>query len=130
MKINPLTVAKFAVSAVVGMGTHKIVSGFIKNNTPDPKNLLDKVTILAAGWVVSGIATTATKKYADETVDDLVKQATDLYTTIQVKSKLARVNRGESTLLQEGLDPEKFYTCADGKWHPIEEKTDDTSDNS
>jgi len=107
IKLDAVKIAKFAISGIVGMGTHRIVSGFIKNNVA-PETLIDKVTVLGASWVVSGIATTATKKYADETVDQVVEATKEIYTKLQENTKLGRINRGESTFEQENLDSNNF----------------------
>lgn len=112
---NALSAVKFVASSLVGVGTGKIVSGIIKNNVT-PETLLDKVTVLGAAWVIGGMATKATKTFTDETIDDVAKGVSGVVAALKLKSKIDKVNRGESTIEEEGLDPEKY------QWDPIEKK--------
>lgn len=120
MNLNALAVVKFVASGVVGIGTGKIVGKIIKNNVT-PETLIDKVTVLAAGWVIAGIATNATKKYTDDMVDDVVKAATVVVDKVKTDNKLNRINRFESTFEKEGLDPSKFKRNDSDKWVPIKD---------
>jgi hypothetical protein len=128
MQFNALSVAKLVTSTVVGVGAGKIVKNIIKHNVDAPETLIDKVSLLAGGWVLSGIVTTATKKYTDEAIDDIAKTVVNLKKALQLKSKIDRINRGESTIAGEGLDPQKYH------WDPVTsrvvtlvEETDETA---
>ncbi len=116
---NALSVIKFAASAVVGVGTAKIVGKVIKDHVT-PETLIDKVTVTAAAWVISGIATTATKKYVNETVDDIATTVTETIDNFKVDGKLGRINREESTFEQEGLSSNDFVLDIESdKWKRI-----------
>lgn len=115
-----LSAVKFAVSGIVGMGTAKVVSGIVKNNV-SAENLVDKVTILSATWVLSGVVTTASKKYTNDMIDDVAKSITDVLGQLKAKAKLNRINRGESTFVDEGLDQTRFRKEND-QWVPISDK--------
>ncbi len=112
---NALSVVKFAVSGVVGIGTSKIVGQILKTHVT-AETLIDKVTITAAAWVIGGIACKATKTYADDTIDDVVATATHYVDEFKLGSKLARINREESTFEEEGLDKNFFVKNPGGKW--------------
>lgn len=118
MRFNALKVIKFVASGVVGIGTGKIVSGIIKSHVT-PETLIDKTSITAAAWVISGMATKATKKYTDDAIDDVAKIITDYIDDFKTQAKLNRINNDESTFEQEGLDSEKFEKNDDGKWQKI-----------
>lgn len=125
MKINALSVAKFAVSAVVGIGTGKIVEKAIKNIVT-PEKLLDKVGVTAATWVISAMAAEATKKYTDAMVDDAVEAVMTIVRDYKNNQKLNLINAGLSTFEQEGLDQARFRRNESGHWVPIsQEEYDD-----
>lgn len=107
MQFNTLSVVKLAVSSVIGFGTGKIITNVVKNNVR-PETVIDKVTVIAAAWVISGIATTATKKYTNDMIDDVAESATELIGKFKHSAKLGRINRDESTFEKEGLDPEEY----------------------
>lgn len=115
MSFSKLSAAKFVVSGVVGIGTGKIVGKIIKAHVT-PETIIDKVTTTAAAWVIAAIATERTKKYTDDVIDDIANQATLVIDKFKTSEKLARVNRGESTIEKEGLDPTKFRQGSDGRW--------------
>lgn len=115
---NALSVAKVVISGVVGVGTGKIVAKIIKNNV-NPETLLDKVTITAAAWVIGAVTTEYTKKYTDDTIDNVVKLATETIDKFKLGAKLNRIEREESTFEDEGLNRDDFTRGADDKWHPI-----------
>lgn len=117
MQFNTLSVVKFAVSSVIGFGTGKIITNVVKNNVR-PETVVDKVTVIAAAWVISGIATTATKKYTNDMIDDAVEGATELIGKFKQSAKLGRINRGESTFKDENLN-ENDFEKVDDKWVPI-----------
>lgn len=117
---NALSVLKFAASGVVAIGTSKIVGQVIKTHVTT-ETLIDKVTVTAAAWVLSGVVTTATKDYTNKTIDDIAGSISEVISKQKVALKLARINRGESTFEQEGLDASKFHKKDDQKWYPIVE---------
>lgn len=117
MNFNATSVVKFVASGIVGMGTGKIVSAVIKDHVK-PETLIDKVSIVAASFVISGIATKATKKYTDETIDETIGNVTKAIVKFKTDGKLAKINRGESTIEDEGLDEDKFEWTPEGKLVP------------
>ena len=117
MKINPLSLAKFAASAIVGIGTGKIVGAIIKDAVK-PEKLIEKITVGAASWVIAGIATEATKKYTNEMIDDVAKAVNAVVDTVKLNGKINRVNAGLSTLEEEGLNQAEFEKNDEGKWVP------------
>lgn len=123
MQFNKIAVAKFLASAVVGIGTGKIVGKIIKNNI-QPETLLDKVTVTAAAWVIAAIATERTKKYTDDTIDSVVKSTNDAIYKIKTTQKLGRISRGESTFEDEGLKESDFTKNDKGGWVIAEVKKD------
>ncbi len=116
MGFNALTAIKFGVSAIVGMGTGKIVAKVIKEHAP-MDTLIDKVTVTAAAWAISGMAVTATKKYTNETIDQTAETIATVVEKVKTNAKLSRINRNESTFEAEGLDETLFVKEADGMWH-------------
>jgi len=125
MSFNALGLVKLAASGVVGIGTGKIIGQIIKNNVAAPETMLDKVTVTAAAWVIGGVVTTATKKYTNETIDEVAGAVTGMFEKFRLDARLGRVNRGESTLVEEGLDPTQFEQDSEtGHWQkktPVEE---------
>lgn len=81
-KTAVVKIVKFVVTALVGIGTKKIVEAIIDNNI-EPDKLYGKVTVNTASWVITGMATESTKNYTDAKVDELfatwlkVKEVTD-----------------------------------------------------
>lgn len=125
MAITKLGVAKFIASGIVGLGTGKIVRDIIKENVT-PKTLVDKVAIAAATWAIAGIATKQAKKHTDEWVDDAFETITMIKSRFELKQKVNRLNRGESTLEDEGLTLEQVRQNDEGKWEiNDEEKTEE-----
>lgn len=128
MSFSKLAVAKFVASGVVALGTSKIVKSVIAAHVK-PETLLDKVTVTAAAWVISGIATTRTQAYTDETVEKTVENVTNVINKLKINSKIAKINEKLSTFEKEGLDPDDFEEV-DGKWKakqktPSDKKTVD-----
>lgn len=120
MNFNALTVAKYAVSAIVGLGTKKIVVNVIKNNVL-PTSPIEKATVTAAAWVISAMVTEATQKYTDEGIDKTAGFVTKIVDQVKLANKLTRIGRKESTFEKEGLDPEDFVQDPiTKKWSPIE----------
>jgi len=70
--MNKLDIAKKAVTIVVGMGTTKIVSGIIQNNTT-PEKLADKVAILSASVVLGSMAADYTSQYTNAKIDQIAE---------------------------------------------------------
>lgn len=118
MSFNALTAVsavRNAVSVVVGIGTGKIVGQIIKNNIT-PETLRDKVTVTAASWAIGAMVGSATKKFTEKEFDTAVEQGTKLFNKFKQSSKLARVNTGQSTFEEEGLNPSEFEKNKEGKW--------------
>jgi hypothetical protein len=117
---NALAVTKFIVSGIVGIGTAKIVGGVIKEHVK-PETLIDKVTITAAAWVLSGVTTTATKKYTNEIIDGVAEAVTAGVDKFKHDAKLGRIDREESTFEEEGLNPDDYRKSPEtNKWVKIE----------
>lgn len=113
---NALSVVKVAVSGVVGIGTGKIVSAVIKNNV-SPESLIDKVTIVAASWTLSGVVTTATKKYTNEMIDEVYNGVTEFVDNAKERAALRRISDGETDWADEGLDENDFARSPQtGRW--------------
>lgn len=70
MQINPLSVTKFAVSAIVGSGTSKILGAIIRNNVT-PEKVTDQVAIAGATFVVGAMVAEKTKEYTDRQIDEI-----------------------------------------------------------
>lgn len=122
MNLSVVGLTKFVVSGLVGVGTGKIVSQLIKS-TITPETVLDKVTVTAAAWVIGAIATETTKKYSDEMVDSVSEVITTVVNRVKTGLKLGRINRGEKTFEEEGLDPESFKQDEKHRW-VIKDKDD------
>lgn len=65
-----LKITKKFASIVVGAGISQIVKGNIANNT-SPEKPIDKVTLIAATFVVGAMASRATSNYTDSEIDKL-----------------------------------------------------------
>jgi recombinational DNA repair protein RecR len=117
-----IRVFKFALSGAVGIGTGKIAAAVIKNNI-EPEKLIDKVTVAAAAWAIGGLAATQTKKYTNDSIDEIVTTVTDLVHGIKVAGKLSRINDGTSTFDDEGLEESDFVYDVDAKKYRL--KPDD-----
>lgn len=121
MAFPKLDALKWVTSTVVGLGAGKVVKQIIQEHAK-PDNVRDKVAITAATWVISGIVTTAAKKYTEQSIDDavaLVGKGIDWYKTSE---KLSRINRGETDFEKEGLDQTRFRKNDNGKWVRISEE--------
>lgn len=119
MGFNALTVAKFVVSGVVGIGTGKIVGKVIKTHVT-PETLIDKVTVTAAAWVIGAIATERTKTYTNDMIDDVVQQGSRVVNDVKLSGKLGRINRQQSSFEEEGLDRTEFERNPNnGRWQKI-----------
>ena len=114
---NALSVVKFAVSGVVGIGTGKIVHSVIRNHVT-PETLVDKVSIISAGWVIAAMATKATKEHSDEIISDTYDSVVKIVDQFKKKAQLDRINKGQSTFETEGLNKEDFEMDAEGAWTP------------
>lgn len=68
--MTKLDVAKTVISFTVGVGTTKIVHGIVAHNT-DPENIVDTVTITAAGVALGMMASRATRKFTDNAVEEV-----------------------------------------------------------
>jgi hypothetical protein len=122
---SALTAVKFVATTVVGLGTTKIVGKIIKNNV-SPETLVDKVTVVAAAWVMGGIAHQATKKYTEQAIDDAWDAGVKIVDKFKLDAKLGRINREESTFLHEELDENDFvYNATEQKWFPATDIKED-----
>jgi hypothetical protein len=65
------SIAKKAVSVVIGVGVTHIVSGIISSTT-EAEKATDRVAVYASSWVLGAMAVEATKKYTDAKIDRLV----------------------------------------------------------
>lgn len=115
MSFSKLGAIKYIASAIVGLGTSKIVSGAIKDHVK-VETLIDKVTVVAASWVITGMATAATKKYSDEAIDGVVSAGSEMIKNFKTDAKLGKINRGESGFDAEGLDKDDFAQDEKLKW--------------
>lgn len=70
-KINVVSVAKFAVTFFVGIGTKSIVDSFIEGNTQEPETRMQKVSSKAAGTVIALMAVERTKAWTDGMIDKI-----------------------------------------------------------
>ena len=67
---NTVSIAKLAVSTVVGVGTSRIVKAIITNNVArGDMSLIEETTVVASSYVLGAMAADATKKYTDAKVD-------------------------------------------------------------
>ena len=71
--MDKIQLAKTGANAVVGLGTTRIVTQVIKNNT-NPQTMTDKVTMVAGAVVIGQMAADATKKYTSAKIDAAVVQ--------------------------------------------------------
>lgn len=69
--MDKIYLAKAIVSTIVGIGTGKIVTSIVQNNT-DPETITDKVTITSSGVVLGMMAADISKRYTDAKIDDIV----------------------------------------------------------
>lgn len=118
MNINPVSVIKFVAAGIVGLGTSKIVGKIIKDHV-QPETVIEKAAVVAATWVISGIATRATKDFTNETIDDVVEAGSKIKKSFQQNKILARVNRGEIPFSESGLSIDEFELVNHGeekKW--------------
>jgi hypothetical protein len=82
--------------------------------------LTDKVTMAAGAWALGGIAAKATRKYTDEYIDTVAGAVKDTRATITETLALGRIDRGESTFADEGLDPKNYMIDPEYKtWRSV-----------
>lgn len=68
--MTKLDITKTVVSTVVGFGTTQIVHGIVRRNT-DPENIVDSVAVTAAAVAIGMMASRATKRFTDQTIDEI-----------------------------------------------------------
>lgn len=68
--MTKLEMIKAAVSGIVGIGTSKIAYTVIQNNVV-PTTPVDKVTVVAATFVIGSMAVDATKKHTNQMIDEI-----------------------------------------------------------
>lgn len=115
MNFSTLGVVKVVVSGIVGIGTGKIVGKIIKDHV-QPVTLIEKVTVIGASWAIGAFASEKMKKYTDEQVDSIVESFTSVKDKVKENLTLTKVNRGEQTFEESGLDPAKYHLNSEGKW--------------
>lgn len=72
MNLNVDT-AKTVLAVVTQMGTGAITSAIITNNVPvHNRNLITKITVPVAGFMIGGLAAKSTSEYSNRVVDDVV----------------------------------------------------------
>ena len=81
MEMSKRDIAKKMTAFVVGAGVTKIVAGVIANNTA-PTRVTDKVSIVAAAFVLGGIAADAASKYTDSQIDKTERRLGQLAATL------------------------------------------------
>lgn len=69
--MTKLEIAKSATSFVVAVGTSKIITQIIKNNTK-PENLADVATMSVGAIVLGSMVADVTKRYTDHKIDEIV----------------------------------------------------------
>lgn len=69
--MKKIDILKKTVSAVVGIGTAKIIREIITNNV-ETETAIDKVTVTAASVAIGGAVSEMTKDYTDTTIDEMV----------------------------------------------------------
>lgn len=69
--MKKIDILKKTVSAVVGIGTAKIIREIITNNV-ETETAIDKVTVSAASVAIGGAVSEMTKDYTDTTIDEMV----------------------------------------------------------
>lgn len=125
MNITALSAIKFGVSGIVGIGTGKVVGKIIRNNAGDVTNLIDKVSMTAATWVISGIATTAAKKFTNDSIDDIYTTVKGQIDHFKLSAKLSRISDKKSTFEAEGLNKDDYILdVKSGSWKPRTVQTD------
>lgn len=69
--MTKIQLAKIVATTIVGFGTSKIV-GSICINATQPDSIPDKVMVHSAALVMGMMASDATRKYTDATIDNVV----------------------------------------------------------
>lgn len=67
--MTKIELTKNAANLVVGVGTTRIVTQVIKNNT-NPQTVTDQVTMIAGAVVIGQMAADATKEYTSTKIDE------------------------------------------------------------
>ncbi len=70
--MTKLVIAKRVVTAIVGLGTSKIISDIIESNTEEHDKVTDKVAMKAAAFTLGSMVADATRTYTDAKIDELV----------------------------------------------------------
>lgn len=72
--MNPLGIFKTVTTLLVSTGAGAIVGNAIKATTPAEITTLNKVTIAAGSFALSGLVGGAASKYTSKQIDDTVTQ--------------------------------------------------------
>lgn len=76
--MNPITISKSVVDAVVGIGVGAVVGNAIKMSTPADVKLPTKICITVGGFVLSGLVAHHASKHATEQIDITLEQIKEL----------------------------------------------------
>lgn len=68
--MTKLEIAKRAINIAVVIGTGKIVSQVVSNNT-NPENVIDEITVTAGSLAIGGLVAAETAKYTDAKIDEI-----------------------------------------------------------
>lgn len=117
VKFNMVGISKIVATTAVGLGVNKIVSQVLKNHVT-AETLVEKITITAATWVITGMAVKASEKYVDEQIDAVVAGGTKIIAKFKLEAKLTRITLKESTFEKEGLNEDDFEQDKSGAWRP------------
>lgn len=78
LNLNPKTYIRPLVKAVVGVTTYAVASAVIKNNTAEPENKAQKVTLMVGSYVLAHLAASAAIQYVDVRFDTVIENAKDV----------------------------------------------------
>lgn len=67
-KFDKIKLSKQVTNLIVGAGVARIISGIVVNNTA-PRNVKDKICIVAAAFVIGGVFAEICSKYTDAMID-------------------------------------------------------------
>lgn len=75
--MNKIAVTKNVLNIMTSLGTGAIVHQTIRNNV-DPTNLIQKITIPVASYVLAGLVANASSSHMDAMVDEYATKYTEL----------------------------------------------------
>lgn len=119
MSSDALNFTKLIASGIVGVGTTRIVARIVGANV-NADTLVDKVTMTAGVWALGGVAAKATKKYTDEYIDNAAAAVKETRANLKELYALGRIDRGDSTFVDEGLDAKDYMIDPETKtWRSV-----------